>query len=231
MNSKGLSLKQQILLAAAELSGPDSDATFTQEDLLVCAWKKDPSSWGLRGYENEYPDLGKIQREVDTSGSGQRGMVLEGLLNRIESRLYRITPKGLAMASELQPSDQVVQDKVSRKLETELRRILEHREFKEWLKDPSRPKLFRQAGHFWGIAPGTPAKTVRERVYFVDQTLKAALEFVDRRNASGVAGQRGKVLFDREDIKRCLEFQAVLKQRFAKDLRLLDPEIHVGEMQ
>src|SRR5436853_602443 len=35
--------------------------------------------------------------------------------------------------------------------------------------------------------------------------------------------QRGKILFDRKDIERCLEFQSVLKERFRKELRLLDP--------
>jgi hypothetical protein len=36
--------------------------------------------------------------------------------------------------------------------------------------------------------------------------------------------QRGKILFDRKDIERCLDFQAVLKERFQKELALLDPE-------
>jgi len=35
MNSKGLGLKQQILLAAFELTGGDLNKTFTAEDLLV----------------------------------------------------------------------------------------------------------------------------------------------------------------------------------------------------
>ena len=39
-----------------------------------------------------------------------------------------------------------------------------------------------------------------------------------------IASQRGKQLFDRTDLDRCREFQRVLKQRFAKELRTLDPE-------
>jgi hypothetical protein len=47
---KGLGLKQQILLAAAELSGGDLQKTVTAEELLVHAWKRDNQAWGLRGF-------------------------------------------------------------------------------------------------------------------------------------------------------------------------------------
>jgi hypothetical protein len=36
--------------------------------------------------------------------------------------------------------------------------------------------------------------------------------------------QRGRQLFDREDVERLLEFQAELKKRFQRDLRILDPK-------
>lgn len=57
------------------------------------------------------------------------------------------------------------------------------------------------------------------------RTLKAALEILEQRGVKEITEQRGKVLFDRKDIERCLEFQTALKQRFARDLRLLDPEM------
>jgi hypothetical protein len=104
---------------------------------------------------------------------------------------------------------------------------LEHPTFKSWLGDSSRPKYFREAGHFWGIAPGTPAKTVRERVSFVEQTLQAALDVLSKEGVNEVIEQRGKILYELNDIERCLEFQNVLKERFGKDLRLLDPGIEL----
>ncbi len=53
---------------------------------------------------------------------------------------------------------------------------------------------------------------------------KAALKVLDDRDVSEIVEQRGKILFDRKDVERCLEFQDVLKQRFARDLRLLAPQ-------
>lgn len=44
------SLREQVLLAALDCSGGDLEKTFTAEDLLVAAWKRDRIAWGLRGY-------------------------------------------------------------------------------------------------------------------------------------------------------------------------------------
>jgi len=223
MDVQGLNLKQQILLAALECSGGDCQKTFTMEQLLVCAWKKDQQAWGLRGFEADYPDSDKIQKEIGTRGPGQEGVVDMGWLERADRRVYRITTAGLAEAFTLQPQDPIPQEKLDRTLELAVKQIIEHPVFRSWLTDPARPKHFREAGHFWGIAPGTPAKTVRERVGVVERTLKAALKVLNQRGIDEITEQRGKILLDRKDIERCLEFQETLKQKFAKDLRLLDP--------
>lgn len=227
MDSKGFGLKDQVLLAAVQLTDGDCKKDFTMEDLAVRAWKNDRLAWGLRGYEREYPDSDKMQKEIGSRGGDQKGIVDRGLFKRVGRRVYRLTAAGLAAAAALQPSDQVSQEKATRKLETEVRTILEHPVFKDWLRDPQRPKHFREAGYFWGIAPGTPPKTIRERVASVDRTLKAAMALLDTRGVTEIVAQRGRVLFDRDDVKRCQEFQGTLKQRFAKDLKVLDPHIQL----
>ncbi len=227
MDLKGLGLKDQVLLAAVQLTDADCNRDFTMEDLAVCAWKNDKGAWGLRGYEEEYPDSDKMQKEIGSRGGDQKGIVDRGLFKRVGRRVYRLTAAGLAAAAALKPSDQVSQEKADRELEMAVRRIIEHPVFKDWLGDPQRPKYFREGGYFWGIAPGTPPRTIRERVGSVDRTLKAAMALLDARGASEIVAQRGRVLFDRDDIKRCQEFQATLKQRFAKDLKVLDPHIEL----
>jgi hypothetical protein len=223
MDFKSLGLKQQILLSAYELTGGDMQKTVTAEQLLVHAWNEDKLAWGLRGFEERYPDSSKLFKELDVH-AGKQGIVGAGMLTKVHQRVYRLTASGLAAASDLRPSDTIARSKADRQLEVAVKQIVEHPVFKEWLKDPTRPKYFREAGHFWGIAPGTPAKTVRERVVSVEHTLRAAAKALEDRNVNEIIEQRGKVLFDRRDIERCLEFQSVLKERFKRDLRLLDPE-------
>jgi hypothetical protein len=52
----------------------------------------------------------------------------------------------------------------------------------------------------------------------VDRTLEKALSLLDAGGVDEVAARHGKALFDRADIERAMTFQAMLKERFAKDL-------------
>src|SRR5881296_3396408 len=132
MNFKGLGLKQQILLAAFELTGGDLNITFTAEELLVHGWKNDNQAWGLRGFEKLHPDSSKLFKELDAH-AGKQGIVGEGLLEKVHRRVFRLTPTGLAEASALRPSDAIAREKVDRQLEQAVKQIIEHRVFKDWL--------------------------------------------------------------------------------------------------
>lgn len=87
------------------------------------------------------------------------------------------------------------------------------------------PKHFRDAGHFWGIAPGTPPSVIRSRVFQVDKTLKEAHDILDSKGLEEISGKGGKALFDRTDVERALEFQSTLKQRFGRDLAILQVDL------
>jgi hypothetical protein len=58
----------------------------------------------------------------------------------------------------------------------------------------------------------------------VERDLRQALAVLDERGITDVVKQRGDVLFDRRDVELGLQFQSVLKERFQKDLKLLDPK-------
>jgi hypothetical protein len=220
--AKAGDLKRQILVAALERSDGDLSVEFTPEELLVSAWTRDPVPWGLRGFEKEHPDSDRIYKELDSRGKKSRGLVDVGLLEKVGPRLYRLTPKGLLEASELDVSDTGAREKASRTLETEVRRILEHPVFRAWLADQKSPERFRDAGSFWGVAPGTPSRVIRDRIRRVDTTLDAAIDLLDRLGVDEVGGDiHQRVLFDRTDIERCREFNSTLKDRFGQDLELL----------
>jgi len=215
-------LREQVLLAALDCSGGDLDKTFTSEDLLVAAWKRDRFAFGLRGYEQEFPDNDKVRKELDSrgarQGSASTGLVSSGFLLRVRERMYRLTPAGLAAAAEVVGAEPDARGKAERGLADALGAILSHSVFRAWLKDSSSPKHFRDSGHFWGVAPGTPARVIQTRILDVDRTLEKALSLLDAGGVDEVAARHGKALFDRADIERAMTFQAMLKERFAKDL-------------
>jgi len=104
-----VSLRQQVLLAALDCSGGNLDKTFTAEDLLLSAWKRDPLAWGLRGHEHKHPDSEKIYTELDRAsvkGSNVRGGLAGlGLFEKVRQRTYHLTPAGLAAASQIEGAD------------------------------------------------------------------------------------------------------------------------------
>jgi hypothetical protein len=223
------SLREQVLLAALDCSAGDLEKTFTSEDLLVAAWRRDRLAWGLRGYEREYPDNDKVHKELDgrggRHGSASTGIVSSGLLLRVRQRIYRLTPTGLAAAAEVVGAEPDTRGKAERVLADAVGAILSHSVLRSWLKDPSSPKYFRDAGHFWGVAPGTPPKVIQSRILDIDRTLEKALSLLDAGGVDEIAARHGKALFDRTDIKRAMNFQAALKERFAKDLATLQVKL------
>jgi hypothetical protein len=214
-------LRGQLLLAALACSNGDPEATFSSEELLIAAWKHDPASWGLRGFEKEHPDSNRIHRELDSRGKDQKGIAGSGLLARVRPRTYRLTPKGLAAATAASEEDPQARERLNRVLEQEVTRIIEHPTFVRWLSDEKWPRSFRDVGHFWGVAPGTPPRVVRQRIQTVEDTLGEALALLERRHLEEVGDRQGRLLFDRTDVERALEFDREMKKRFEKELMLL----------
>jgi hypothetical protein len=223
------SLREHVLLAALDCSGGDLEKTFTSEDLLVSAWKRDHLAWGLRGYEQDYPDVDKLRKELDSRGARQggaaTGLVSSGLLSRVGQRMYRLTPAGLAAAAEVVGAEPDARGKADRILADAVGVILSHSVFRGWLKESNSPKHFREAGHFWSVAPGTPARVIQTRILDVDRTLERALSLLDTGGVNEVEARHGKALFDRSDIERAMNFQMTLKERFAKDLATLQVKL------
>lgn len=223
MSKEVLSIKDKVLLAALKCTGGNIEQSFTAEQLIVTAWEMDKSAFGLRGFEEKYPDSNRLFTNTD----GKDGLVSKGYFNKAGERMFRLSPSGLTSAVALQPENTAHQVKLERELASQVNKILSHPVFRDWLVDHSKPARFHGAGHFWGIAPGTPSRLVRERVNQVDSTLLAALEYMKRRGVSQLYEERGKALCEQIDIERSLEFNKVLKTRFAKELKVLSPEMEV----
>jgi hypothetical protein len=222
-------LRQQLLLAALDCSEGDLEKTFTAEELLLAAWKRDRAAWGLRGHETDHPDSERIYKELDrvsVRGKNVRGgLVSLGVLEKVHQRTFRLTAAGLAIAAGVAGTTPEVRATAVRRLADAVTAILSHPVLSDWVKDPSMPKYFRDAGHFWGVAAGTPRSVIRARITTIDKTLEEAKRVLQEKGVEEIAARHGKPLFDSVDIQRALEFQAMLKQRFAKDLGTLNVEL------
>ena len=209
-----------MLQAALECSGGDLHKTFSPEDLLLAAWRRNPLAWGLRGHETEYPDSERLRMELDRASVRGR-MVGLGFFDKVRQRVYRLSPAGLLAANEVGGEDEGVKGRVERSIADAVSDILSHQVFVKWLKDQSYPKYFRDAGQIWGVAPGTPPSVIGSRIANVDQTLESAQALLEQRSVDAISAQHGRKLFDRTDIARALEFQHFLRRKFKNDLKAL----------
>lgn len=227
--SARIGLRRQVLLAALDCSGGDLKKIFTAEDLLLAAWTRDKAEWGLRGHESEHPDSEKIYKELDrvsVKGKNVRGgLVGLGLLERIRQRTYRLTTAGLALATEGPGVDPSMRGTAERALADAVSAIISHPIFRDWIRDSKAPKHFRDAGQFWGIAPGTPPSVIRARILHVDTTLRQAKDILDTKGVDEISGKGGKALFERKELERAGEFQAALKERFKNELGVLQVDV------
>ena len=211
-----LTLAEKVLLAAVECAEGSLAKTFTAEMLAVQAWKMDRNAFGLRGFENDYPDSNKIFKSIDSKG----GLVVKALISKVGDRTFGLTPAGLARAAILQPPEDDLR-KPDRGLAAEINKMISHPAFRDWLADSKKPTKFYDAGHFWGIAAGTPPRVIRDRLNHVDATLVVALNYLDKNKTDTLWGEREQPVAERRDIQRCLEFNATLKERFKQELELL----------
>jgi len=218
-----IDLRRQLLVAALALAHEDLGAEMTFEQLLVEAWSRNPQAFGLRGFETKYPDSERLHRELDSRGKGQGGLVGQGLLEKVRPRVYRLTPQGMQLAAaDADHGDPGVRERVDRRLEAEVTRLISSNAFRKWLRDPAEPRSFREAGQFWRVSPGTPPQVIQERLTAVTSVLKTAHSALDRAGSdAALAGRGGGLLFTSEDLARCEEFHAVLIERFAGDLDVL----------
>jgi hypothetical protein len=65
------------------------------------------------------------------------------------------------------------------------------------------------------------AKTVLSRVQGVEDTLLSARALLESRHLEEVGDKQGRLLFERQDVDRALDFQAAMKERFSKELHVL----------
>ena len=113
---------------------------------------------------------------------------------------------------------------LERLLQERLTDLLEHAAFLDWIKVPEKPLKFRNAGHLWGIAPGTPSEVVRERVGGVDHLLEVVQKALEESGGERLVRRHGRALFDATRLVRIRTFQQTLKQQFRRELLSLDPD-------
>lgn len=99
MTGEAGTIVECILLAGLALT--EEKSVFTAEDLVVRAWRMFPDRFGLQGYADAYPDSNRVLSKV----MGSSRLRKEGLIERMGKKRYRLTLRGVEIASALRSPD------------------------------------------------------------------------------------------------------------------------------
>src|SRR6266542_2769502 len=88
-NVDDFTVPEKILLAAETLE-KQGQSPFTAEMLIVASWQKFPTTFGLKGFAEKYPDSNKILSSI----MGEKGLARRGWLVKMGQKLYALTKEG-----------------------------------------------------------------------------------------------------------------------------------------
>jgi len=98
-----LTAADAILLAAADLHvvrvARGESTEFTEWELTVAAWQREPQRFGLRGYAEHHPDHKRVTMEI--MGQKPSSPVVQKYIERLRPNTYRLTPTGAVRAKAL----------------------------------------------------------------------------------------------------------------------------------
>ncbi len=91
---------EKILLAAFQLE-EHGQSPFSAEALIVAVWQKYPRTFGLKGYDEQYPDSNKVLASI----MGEKGLTRRGWLSKTGQKLYALTHEGRRVVRRLLQGD------------------------------------------------------------------------------------------------------------------------------
>lgn len=151
----------KVLAAAAALDRE----VFTAEELVVAAWRRDPKVFGLAGFEQQHPNAHKVFAIL----MGQRGLVHQGYLTRLETRQLKITEAG---------RQKVAPDAALESLDDEalVLRLQSTRAFQGYAEGSQGTVQLQDARRFWDLLQAHSKEAVAEKLDLLEDRLTKMAE-------------------------------------------------------
>jgi hypothetical protein len=210
---------EKILLAAFQLE-EQGQSPFSAEALIVAAWQKYPRTFGLKGYDEQYPDSNKVLASI----MGERGLARRGWLVKPGQKLYALSAEGRKCVRRLlQGDDQPEAVKADRpvKLSKDHDKLLQGlfvtTAYEKVREGRQQELTFADACRFWNITDNLSSDVLDARL----DHLRAALAEVERQIGLGSANLSDGHNISLDDIAQLCDIHSHLLQRFGRHLTLL----------
>jgi hypothetical protein len=221
-----LSASHLTLLAAQDLTTKGTNE-FSEWELTIAAWERAPARFGMRGFENKYPDHKRVMSEI--MGTAKDNPIRRGLLEKVRPNYYKLTALGRAEAERLDSLAAAVNG-VEKKVTTSsssslydaIAPYVDHRAFRAWRADPAEPRSWLGAAAFLRIRRNN-ATELMDRKREIQRAVREAIKWCQ--NAGRDSLSRGPVgggrLISIEELESVSEFLRVLDERFPNEMKAI----------
>ncbi|MEY4190393.1 MAG: hypothetical protein RIR17_1129 [Planctomycetota bacterium] len=208
---------EKILLAAHQLE-ENGQSPFTAEALIVVAWQKYPKTFGLKGFDTQYPDSNKVLASI----MGEKGLARRGWLSKAGQKLYTLTKDGHVVVKRIlkgedRPASKQSNVRVNKEVDKNLLAIMDCVAMEKITGGLKQEVTFTEACKFWGVVDGMNSAQIDHRLASVRKTI----DHLDRQIGLGTAVLSSGQSISQNDVSKAVEAFKYLEERFARHLNLL----------
>ena len=220
-------LPEKLLLAASHLEEA-GQSPFSAEALIVSAWQKFPRTFGLKGFEDKYPDSNRVLAQI----MGEKGLPNRGWMVKVGQKLYSLTRDGRQVVRKLLQGEEVPPltskraapvDRLPKEVDILLQTLLCAGVVAKARQGRQEEWTFAEACRFWGLGERT-GNAVDTRL----DELQTQLVQAEKLLANGPQMLGNGVEVTAEQAGQLADLHHQLEQRFARHLNLLRSRASYG---
>lgn len=215
-NVGDFTVPEKILLAADQLD-KQGQSPFSAEALIVSCWQKFPKTFGLKGYQELYPDSNKILSSI----MGEKGLTRRGLLVKMGQKLYALTRDGRNVVRKLMLQEDDAGPahivKLSREQEKFLVSLMDSSANQKYEENRKGELTFADACRFWGITENMRGDVLDERM----TQFHSGLAELERAFADGDSVLSNGRAVTSGDMRVVSNLHRYMEDRFDRHLNLL----------
>jgi len=211
---RGLTAAQEILFAAHDLDAAGK-SEFTEWDLTVATWRRNPNRFGCRGYESEHPDHKRVMMEI--MGNKKDNPVRVGTIEKTRPNCYRLSNLGRSHVDRLRQAKGDGQQSIRSPQSTydAVAPYFRNLVFQKHGRDPAEPRMWLGAASFLQLANGE-ARHLNDRLRATERAIGDALAWMDENGVDQInrGVSAGGETITRKDVARLATFFKLLQERF-----------------
>jgi DNA-binding PadR family transcriptional regulator len=220
-------LPEKLLLAASHLE-ESGQSPFSAEALIVSAWQKYPQTFGLRGYEDKYPDSNRVLSQI----MGEKGLPNRGWMAKVGQKMYALTRDGRQVVRKLLQGEEVPPltskraaplERLPKEVDILLQAQLCSSALAKLRQGRQEEWTFAEACRFWGLGERT-GQAVDTRL----DEVQAQLVLAEKILANGPQTLGNGVEVSAAQAGQLADLHHQLEQRFQRHLNLLRSRTSFG---